>query len=151
MTTTDVIRYGDKNLRIFFLDDDSSAAFQAQAFKHIKPYFQLGVVQDQQYLWEISHNIEVEKMFCVFPCGENPSGKITLSILPSSLSSPEFEIEFNMNKSIAENAYTACLHDFPPINKGKWGKIVSTVNFNSFTLTANYCHIWDAQSPNLVI
>lgn len=151
MTTTDSIKYGDKALRIFFLDNDISAGFQAQALKHIKPYFQLGITANKQYLWEIKQNIEVEKLFCVFPSGINPSGKITLYVLSSQTGPVEFEIEFTMNQSIADNVYLANLHDFPPINQGKWGKIISTVNFSSFTLTATYCHIFEAQSPNLII
>ena len=150
MTESRIIRYGDQSLRTFALREDPSILINAAPLRHLKTFVQTGIAQNVAYYWQTNENIEVEKLFVMFPVGTDPSGKVTFSILNRPNESPEFEIEFNMNKNIAENAYSVNLSDFPPIKINKYGKLVSTVNAVSAVIVVHYCHIYESSTPVLI-
>lgn len=151
MTEKRTLQYGTQQIRTFALHSDPDILINADPLRHIFSYFQAGVTANKGYIWEIKESIEVEKLFAVFPTGVNPSGKLTLYILPSPSGTPEFEVEFNMASSIVDNAYTVDLGVFPPIGDGKYGKIVSTVNLNSITVVARHVHLYDPIPPSLIV
>lgn len=151
MTEKRSIEYGTQRILSFARTQDPDILINSNPIKHYLNFVQLGISINKQYFWNILESIDPAEMLVVFPTGTNPSGKITFYILPSTDGIPEFEVEFSMNQTIAENAYLVDLSHFPPIKEGKVVKLVSDRAASSLVIIAEYCHIYPSITPSLVI